>query len=677
MNRINTILFSLVLFLFLNSNTFGFNIPQGSIILLNPDIISGNFNWVYPDYEKVINLCNAEKISFDINKDADRPYVYNNIVVWKQGVDHYLREEGDFTFQLSMQKGVPIEDFNDNKILYKYNYYLYLFDIFTHNTEILDSNAINYDFISYDNNEVAYNRDNKIFFMSDFTTKEIASFNNSAYNSRPSLSNGKVAWAAKDNNSIYQIYFWNGQYITQITSTNQNNYSPDLYYNKIAWEGYKNGHYQIFYWDGNTIAQITNTDYDNYQPKLYDGKIVWYANSDNDIEIFYWNGQNIRQLTDNNVDDYYPDIYNGRIAWLQNDANGNPRNIYTCKVETSTKPSISYTAITDLTSTSVKLNGKVNPNGQETQYRFDYTTNPSGTHTYTNWEPLGNGKTEIYVSKTLNNLIPDTKYYYRLIAKNTKETTYGTVQSFRTRPSTPLLPEVTTGGLINTNPCTLSAVINPNGINTTYHFEYGTDTNYGNNTTESGVGSGITNVTVTYPLLNLQPDTLYHYRAVAQNAAGTVEGDDKTFTTPSNLNPAMNIPSGKNVYTYSPVEDPGLNTHPESAKPFAVGNVLGGTLNLKVGLNKFAHPVDIYLAISYSGLPGDIFLINSSNGLQKNTIVSWKTNQTDALNESLFGNVNTSDLPEGIYTLYLLVVPTGATNMDNSYLWVTSFNIAH
>ncbi len=139
----------------------------------------------------------------------------------------------------------------------------------------------------------------------------------------------------------------------------------------------------------------------------------------------------------------------------------------------------------------------------------------------------------------------------------------------------------------------------------------------------------------------------------------------------------MNVPTGQHTYTYSSSEIPVLDIFPGSAKPFAVGNISEGILSLRIGLIAFKNPVDIYLAISYSGLPGDIFLIDSSNGLHKNTIVPWKTNQTDAINESLYGNINTADLPEGTYTLYTLVVPAGATNMNSSYLWVTSFNITH
>ena len=134
-------------------------------------------------------------------------------------------------------------------------------------------------------------------------------------------------------------------------------------------------------------------------------------------------------------------------------------------------------------------------------------------------------------------------------------------------------------------------------------------------------------------------------------------------------------PAGENVYSYYSVSIPVKDSNPKFAYPFATGDLAAGNLTLSVGLPEFTAPVDIYLALSYSEMPDDIFLFDSSNELQKNTIVPWKTNQTSPVNVNLYSNIPTNGLPEGTYTLFTLVVPAGATNMNNSYLWVTSFNI--
>ncbi len=74
---------------------------------------------------------------------------------------------------------------------------------------------------------------------------------------------------------------------------------------------------------------------------------------------------------------------------------------------------------------------------------------------------------------------------------------------------------------------------NPNQIDTTYHFEYGETTSYGTETPPGGqsVGSGSSPVAVSATLTGLHVGETYHFRAVAENAAGTTTGADQTFTT--------------------------------------------------------------------------------------------------------------------------------------------------
>ncbi len=67
------------------------------------------------------------------------------------------------------------------------------------------------------------------------------------------------------------------------------------------------------------------------------------------------------------------------------------------------------------------------------------------------------------------------------------------------------------------------------GDSTTYvWFQYGETTNYGKETPKKELSSpGVYCIQVN----GLEPNTTYHYRAVAQNSAGTAYGEDKTFTT--------------------------------------------------------------------------------------------------------------------------------------------------
>ena len=82
---------------------------------------------------------------------------------------------------------------------------------------------------------------------------------------------------------------------------------------------------------------------------------------------------------------------------------------------------------------------------------------------------------------------------------------------------------------------TLKASIDPNEAETTYQYEYGTTTGYGSKApaTPKAIGSGASPVEVSEKIEGLAPETTYHFRVVATNEKGTVEGEDQTFTTPS------------------------------------------------------------------------------------------------------------------------------------------------
>jgi hypothetical protein len=87
---------------------------------------------------------------------------------------------------------------------------------------------------------------------------------------------------------------------------------------------------------------------------------------------------------------------------------------------------------------------------------------------------------------------------------------------------------------VGTGSATVSGTVNPKGTATTYHFDYGTSTNYGSQAPappDPSAGSGTTAQTESTTLTGLSPNTLYHYRIEATNATGTSYGTDQTFTT--------------------------------------------------------------------------------------------------------------------------------------------------
>jgi hypothetical protein len=78
---------------------------------------------------------------------------------------------------------------------------------------------------------------------------------------------------------------------------------------------------------------------------------------------------------------------------------------------------------------------------------------------------------------------------------------------------------------------TLTGGVYPNGLDTTYYWQYGTSTSYGEQTAATDIGNGTAPVAVTSTLADLAPATTYHYRLVAENSDGTSYGYDFTLTT--------------------------------------------------------------------------------------------------------------------------------------------------
>lgn len=76
----------------------------------------------------------------------------------------------------------------------------------------------------------------------------------------------------------------------------------------------------------------------------------------------------------------------------------------------------------------------------------------------------------------------------------------------------------------------LHGTVNPNGLHTGVHFEYGPTTNYGFST-PTQIYNGAAAQDVVGNLSSLVPGATYHFRIVGRNAVGTTYGADKTFTT--------------------------------------------------------------------------------------------------------------------------------------------------
>jgi phosphodiesterase/alkaline phosphatase D-like protein len=185
------------------------------------------------------------------------------------------------------------------------------------------------------------------------------------------------------------------------------------------------------------------------------------------------------------------------------------------------------------------LSGTVNPHGADATYHFEYgTTTSYGTKVPAPDGDAGSGSTAAPVSQEVKNaaLLPNTTYHFRLVAKNSGGSTSSSDQTFTTPPSAPAAPSAVASPPIEiaAGEYKLEGGVNPNKLETKYHFEFGATTSYGKNLPEpdESVGSGETAVPVSQEVTGLAPNTTYHYRVVANNSDGPGTSLDQVFTTP-------------------------------------------------------------------------------------------------------------------------------------------------
>jgi hypothetical protein len=218
--------------------------------------------------------------------------------------------------------------------------------------------------------------------------------------------------------------------------------------------------------------------------------------------------------------------------------------------------------VTEPRRSSAVVLGDIGPEGSSMRYRVDYgETSKYGQHSL-EFEVAASDSAQA-VQLGLEGLAPGRVYHYALQVSNTAGTTVGPDGTFTTTATTP--PTAVTGGASNVTltTATVSGTIDPEGLETSYEFDLGTDTSYGTSIYgEAGSASEPTELSI--PLQNLAPGSTYHYRIVSINSDGKTYGADQTFTTPAYSAPIV-----------LPFALPLLQT-PAIVFPTATGTIVGG-----------------------------------------------------------------------------------------------------
>lgn len=175
-------------------------------------------------------------------------------------------------------------------------------------------------------------------------------------------------------------------------------------------------------------------------------------------------------------------------------------------------------------------------------------------------------------------------------------------------------------------------VANPIYQSTTYgYFQWGTSTNYGNETTHQFLGSA---GSFSQNITGLSPNTTYHFRAVAQTNYGTtVYGQDMTFYTTGSGNyygqgylnvskkvinltsgnlswqPSVNAKPGDVLSFVITLQTNGVSVHNINIKDYLPSNLIyNDNLTINASLNYSNDPRNgIYVGTLYAG---EIYVIS-------------------------------------------------------------------
>ncbi len=191
------------------------------------------------------------------------------------------------------------------------------------------------------------------------------------------------------------------------------------------------------------------------------------------------------------------------------------------------------------TASSITVVASVNANGIAADAFLEYGLTASyGSQTTA--VPVGYGTSPVSTAPiTFGGLSPATDYHVRLVARNPFRQAAFSDALFSTNGPPTAVSQVSTpqaGG----NAARPGGTVNSRGLPTTAHYEYGTTAAYGKQTPTVSTGTTLPTATPFAGVIDgLSPNTTYHYRLVATNAAGTATGADATFTTVSAQPPTV------------------------------------------------------------------------------------------------------------------------------------------
>ena len=178
--------------------------------------------------------------------------------------------------------------------------------------------------------------------------------------------------------------------------------------------------------------------------------------------------------------------------------------------------------------------------GTGTHYHFEWgPTETYGAETAETLVSPGPGSSEA-LSADLTGLSPYSTYHFRVVATNGTGTSYGGDRIFTTTPGLPSI-RAEFASQVHADRVVLGAEVDPNGSDTTFHFEYVDEAEFEQSgfanakrapASDAGVGRSKHFQNASTLIGGLSPGTVYHYRTAATSQIGSVESNaGRTFET--------------------------------------------------------------------------------------------------------------------------------------------------
>jgi hypothetical protein len=222
--------------------------------------------------------------------------------------------------------------------------------------------------------------------------------------------------------------------------------------------------------------------------------------------------------------------------------------------------------------TEAALTGSIEPEGNPTEYHFDYGSSSVTEHSSAPTSLGAADFTSHSVSLPVSGLLPGTEYHFELIVTyGAGQTVSGGPQTFTTPPATEPTVSTLAASALEETEATLNGKVNPEGgAEAEYFFEWGAGSSgaYEHTTKVVSLPSDGAEHQVSATATGLTPGSEYHFRLVAKNKLGSVQGNDLTFmaaSTPLAKEPTKEPPAKE--FSPAPTSTGGNPTVTTSSSP--------------------------------------------------------------------------------------------------------------